>query len=225
MIFGVLVPYKRIDLGFEVLPLASAPDRMWKQDWHQRDKWTAANRARELRTTVLCMMVKNESEHIQNALRSAAGLYDQAMILDTGSTDDTMQIANDVLADLGIPTHIAQETFEPWDFATARNRSLELAREAGCDFILLMDGDETFEGHDGKWPQIVDRDAIFLDYEQDLSVPQPRLIRSWQPWEYRGRVHATPYLEEMRFGTGLESRRIVHHGVTGTTKRCCVRTR
>ena len=211
MIFGVLTPYKRIDFGFEILPAASNDNRMWKQDWHQAAKWQAAWRARSLRTVCLVMMVINEEETIGAALRSAAGMYDMAMILDTGSTDRTIEVANEVLSALSIPTHIAQEPFV--DFATTRNRSLEIARKSGCDYLLLMDGDETFVGYDGR-RLVLDRDAALLDYDQDLSVPQPRIVRAWQPWEYRGRVHATLYCDEMVWMEKLPLPKVQHHGAT-----------
>jgi hypothetical protein len=214
MIFGALMPYKRVDLGFEILEAASNDNRMWKQDWHQTLKREMLDKARKLRTVCLCMMVKNEAEGIQNALRSAAGLFDKALILDTGSTDDTVQIATDVLSDMRIPSHVAQETFEPWDWATARNRSLELARRSDCDYIMLMDGDETFEPAGQVERPLITHDCMLFDYQQDISVPQPRMVRSWQPWEYRGRVHATLYCDEMRFAALTKTPMILHHGIT-----------
>lgn len=212
MIFGVLVPYKRIDFGFDILPRASEDDRMWKQEWHQRDKWVAANRARALRTVTLCMMVKDEADYIEAALRTAAPLYESAYILDTGSTDGTQALAAAVLESLDKPYLIEEQTFEPWDFATARNASLVGARKMGTDFIFLMDGDEVMVEAENGWPDVFDTDATFLDYERDLSTPQPRIIRSWQPWEYRGRVHATPYLDEMKWSHSFKSPRMQHMG-------------
>ena len=44
-------------------------------------------------TVSLCMIVKNEEQILQRCLDSLAGLMDEIIIVDTGSTDATKQIA------------------------------------------------------------------------------------------------------------------------------------
>lgn len=41
----------------------------------------------------LCMIVKNETEYLGKCLKSVEGLFDEIIILDTGSTDNTKEIA------------------------------------------------------------------------------------------------------------------------------------
>jgi tetratricopeptide (TPR) repeat protein len=80
----------------------------------------------------LCMIVRDEAERLPACLASVAGLVDEIVVVDTGSTDDTPEIA----ARGG-----ALVLFEPWadDFAAARNVGLAAASK---DWILVLDADE-----------------------------------------------------------------------------------
>ncbi|HBI62814.1 MAG TPA: glycosyl transferase, partial [Lachnospiraceae bacterium] len=46
-------------------------------------------------TISLCMIVKNEEMHIARCLDSIAGLVEEIIIVDTGSTDRTVEIVSD----------------------------------------------------------------------------------------------------------------------------------
>lgn len=80
----------------------------------------------------LCMIVKNEERYLERCLSSVAGVVDEINIVDTGSTDRTMEIARKFGA--RVEEH-------PWqdDFSAARNRSLAMARKR---WILTLDADE-----------------------------------------------------------------------------------
>ena len=80
----------------------------------------------------LCMIVKNEERFLADCLRSVEGAVDEICIVDTGSTDRTIEIARSFGA-----TVIER----PWrnDFAWARNESLALATKR---WILMLDADE-----------------------------------------------------------------------------------
>lgn len=80
----------------------------------------------------LAMLVRDEAAQIEAALASVAGFVDEMVVLDTGSSDDTVAIARRC----GATVHSM-----PWpgDFAPARNRCLELVRG---DWVLVLDADE-----------------------------------------------------------------------------------
>src|SRR5580658_3270077 len=80
----------------------------------------------------LCMIVRNESAHLAEALTSAQGLVNEVVIVDTGSTDNTRRIALD---------HGARVYDFPWcdDFAAARN---ECIRHASSEWIFWLDADD-----------------------------------------------------------------------------------
>ena len=80
----------------------------------------------------LCMIVKNEAARLGRCLDSVHGLVDEMVVVDTGSSDETVAVAERYGAKVGY--------FE-WcdDFAAARNASLELATG---DWILWLDADD-----------------------------------------------------------------------------------
>lgn len=80
----------------------------------------------------LCMIVKNEERLLHHSLNNVDRYVDEIIIVDTGSTDRTKEIARSCGA--------AVYDF-PWcdDFSTARNFSLD---QASCDWVLVIDADE-----------------------------------------------------------------------------------
>lgn len=84
----------------------------------------------------LVMIARDESRSIARALKSAAGVVDQMIVLDTGSVDETRQIA----ASNGALVH---EFAWCDDFAAARNAALA---HSDADWNLVLDADEWLEG-------------------------------------------------------------------------------
>ena len=83
----------------------------------------------------LCLIAKNEEGNLATCLPSAADLVDEMIVVDTGSTDRTKEVA----ASLG-----ARVFDFAWQdsFAAARNESL---RHASGDWVLWLDADEHFD--------------------------------------------------------------------------------
>lgn len=139
----------------------------------------------------LSMIVRNEAQHLRGCLASVADLVDEMVVVDTGSTDDTRQIA----AACG-----ALVFGFDWcdDFAAARNESLRLCRSP---WVLWMDADDRILG--------TNRQALkaLLDGLQDESAAyvmqcvsprdrggasvteHVRLFRRHEHIRWRGRIH------------------------------------
>ncbi len=85
-----------------------------------------------MNTISLCMIVKNEAENLPRCLHSVAGAVDEIIVVDTGSIDRTIAIAQEFGARV--------RSF-PWNgnFSDARNASLA---DASGDWILFLDADE-----------------------------------------------------------------------------------
>jgi glycosyltransferase involved in cell wall biosynthesis/tetratricopeptide (TPR) repeat protein len=80
----------------------------------------------------LCIIARNEEANLAACLRSAAGLFGQVVVVDTGSTDRTREVAREFGA----------EVYDfPWcdDFAAARNEALRHARGR---WIFWLDADD-----------------------------------------------------------------------------------
>ena len=80
----------------------------------------------------LSMIVRDEAERIEACLASVRDLVDEMVVVDTGSSDDTVQRAQAAGARV-------QQLPWPGDFAPARNAALEMVKG---DWVLVLDGDE-----------------------------------------------------------------------------------
>ncbi|MBD3333721.1 tetratricopeptide repeat protein, partial [candidate division GN15 bacterium] len=83
----------------------------------------------------VCMIVKNEEEMLPECLDSVRDWADEIVVVDTGSEDRTIEIAE---------SYRARIFHQPWegDFSKHRNYSIE---QATCDWIFIIDADERFE--------------------------------------------------------------------------------
>ncbi|MBP2644566.1 MAG: glycosyl transferase family 2 [Firmicutes bacterium] len=80
----------------------------------------------------LCMIVKDEGKNLRRCLQSVSTVVDEIIIVDTGSTDNTCEIAREFGA-------LVEHFVWTDSFGDARNRSLELATG---DWVLVLDADE-----------------------------------------------------------------------------------
>lgn len=88
----------------------------------------------------LCIIVKNEVQHLDKLLEVATPLLAQIVIVDTGSTDGTVEMVQRwKKTSLNVELH-----YFKWidDFAAARNFSFYLAKQ---DYILWLDADDFVE--------------------------------------------------------------------------------
>lgn len=167
----------------------------------------------------VCLIVKNEERFLGQCLASIDGLADQIVVVDTGSTDRTVEIAKHYKAEV--------HSFA-WcdDFSSARNAALEHARG---DWILMLDADEELPPDQHESLRKLLRNASVISWRlplQDVgrevegSSYVPRLYRNAPAVFYIGRVHEQVFtsLEVRREEWGLETRlgdaMLRHHGYT-----------
>ncbi len=99
-------------------------------------------------TLSLCMIVKDEEKFLPICLESVKDHVDEIIIVDTGSTDRTVEIAT---------KYNAKIYHHPWEnsFSKARNYSLKYAT---CDWIMWIDADEEVNKNDAHKLKDVIRD-------------------------------------------------------------------
>jgi hypothetical protein len=94
-------------------------------------------------TTKIClnMIVKNEEKVLPRLFRSLKDFVDYYVIVDTGSTDDTIALIQREMSGYGIPGEVHER---PWvNFGVNRQQALELAISADkADWLLFIDADE-----------------------------------------------------------------------------------
>jgi glycosyltransferase involved in cell wall biosynthesis/Tfp pilus assembly protein PilF len=123
------------------------------------EKISAKNENFQKKPTIsCCMIVKDEEAFLEACLESVKDFVDEIVIVDTGSTDNTVNIAQKFTDRI---------YFHTWEgsFSKARNQALQYAR---CDWIFQIDGDEDLvEGSGEKLRQAVseagEADAIFVN--------------------------------------------------------------
>ncbi len=120
----------------------------------------------------LCMIARDEEQTIGRSLDSVTGVVDEIVVLDTGSSDRTGEIAG------ACGARVIKTRWQD-DFSTARNEAL---REATGDYVLFLDADEYIDPGDRLGLALLkmllpqDRDAAYrvkiLEDEklQELSV-------------------------------------------------------
>jgi len=164
-------------------------------------------------TLSVCMIVKNEEENLPRVLSSIQGLADEVIVVDTGSTDRTVEIAK---------SFGAKVYFFEWcdDFSAARNESLKYAT---CDYVLWLDGDDEVPESEHE---IIKRDlllkrgnAFYLHIKnnmngvEDISL-QLRVFPNKKRIRFSGRVHEQVIRAVTMAGIkiSVSEATIIHHG-------------
>ncbi|HEY0456478.1 MAG TPA: glycosyltransferase, partial [Verrucomicrobiae bacterium] len=167
----------------------------------------------------VCLITKNEEKFIGKCLESVQPIASQIIIVDTGSTDWTVDIAKRYGAEV--------YTFN-WsdDFSAARNAVLE---RATGDWVLVIDADEelTPEGREIIRKEIAAPNVLayrlpIIDSgrEADGCSYVPRLFRNAPAVFYVGRIHEQAFtsLELLRAEWNMENclgtATLLHHGYT-----------
>lgn len=137
----------------------------------------------------LCIIAKNEEANIGRCIKSALPFVDQVIVVDTGSTDNTVNIAKE----LGAEVYSV-----PWqeDFSCARNDSL---KHAAGQWILFLDCDEELDGNsactlretleksslEGYWLRIVN----MINNQPNTSFLGFRMFRNNPNYRFECPIH------------------------------------
>ncbi|MCC3374073.1 glycosyltransferase [Cohnella sp. REN36] len=139
----------------------------------------------------VCLIVRNEEQNLPRALASIPMSF-ETVVVDTGSTDRTVQIAEEAGAILG---HYHWND----DFAAARNYCASLATG---DYLLAMDADEELPADTaekvnafvGRHPYSAG--AVILENVMGEERPRHRMMRFYPndlDWAFHGNVHEQIY--------------------------------
>ncbi len=172
-------------------------------------------------TVSVCMIVKNEEEVLERCLNSLSTIADELIIIDTGSTDKTKEIASrytDKIYDYGWQN----------DFAHARNFSFS---KATMDYIYTADADEVIDEVNRKrfmklkramLPEI---EIVQMKYTNQLQFGttynyeveyRPKLFKRLREFMWINPIHETVTIEPVIFNSDIE---IIHMPIKSHANR------
>ncbi len=144
-------------------------------------------------TLGLCMIVKNEQYTLARCLNSVQGVFNEIVIVDTGSTDNTVEIAK---------SYTDKVYFFEWtyDFSAARNFSFSKAKS---DYLTWLDADDVLS-YENKAALISLKntlspnvDMVFMRYaaafdehnRPTLVYERERIVKREKGYKFEGAVH------------------------------------
>lgn len=171
-----------------------------------------------------CMIVRDAVATIEAAIGSVLPHVDHVFVLDTGSTDGTLEALR------SLPVTVKQTEW-PGDFAQARNMSFAMPDDR-FTHLLWIDGDDTLVGGEhlralaapgGRYGDTVDGYVMTYHYGdgqqgREARWPALRMVRRAFGWQWRRPVHESlfpalphsdPVVEE------ADEVWVVHHGPSG----------
>lgn len=141
-------------------------------------------------TLSVCMIVRDEAETLARCLNCIASVADEIIVVDTGSTDDTVTIAR---------SFTDKVFFFEWcdDFSAARNFSFS---KAGSDLVMWLDADDVITAENLKKLAELkardDFDVAFVKYAAAFDGERPtfvyyreRVFRRACGFKWLGEVH------------------------------------
>ena len=138
----------------------------------------------------VCLIVKNEEEVLGRCLTCAAKFADEIIVVDTGSTDNTVSVAREFTDGV---------FFFEWrdDFSAARNFAFE---KATCDYVMWLDADDIVTDENcQEIKQFVKSggfDMAYLPYAVAIENDKPtfvyyreRIMKRSLNFRFKGAVH------------------------------------
>ena len=170
-----------------------------------------------------CMIVKDEEKNIEKALTWAKGYAFEQIVVDTGSTDRTVEIAESMGAKVFHFTWIN-------DFSAAKNYAIE---QATGNWIAFLDADEYFTKEDVKKLMTIlkniEADPKLSKMRSALRCPivnlddkgkpflilqQDRVFRNLPEIRYKGEIHEALFTNDTHFRTSDFN--VIHTGYTSS---------
>jgi tetratricopeptide (TPR) repeat protein len=158
----------------------------------------------------LCLVTRNEARFLPRMLATTHEYVDEIIVVDNGSTDDTVRIAER----FGARVHRHAEA----TFQEARNRSIELA---SGEWILVIDPDERIHVEDLHVLRLLARTPVnayrvwvntYCGYGEWAAIPWIRFFQKAAGIRFSGSMHPGPGRSIRNCGGDIrDSGLVVHH--------------
>lgn len=142
------------------------------------------------------MIVKDEAHIIHESLNATLPLIDTYCIVDTGSSDDTIQKIRNFYSDKGISGEVHER---PWkNFGHNRSEALKLC-DGKMDYILVIDADDLmgFPSNGKKiLTSLLEKEspngAQILIKQETIEYWRSQIFKANDAWKYVGVLHEYP---------------------------------
>jgi glycosyltransferase involved in cell wall biosynthesis len=156
---------------------------------------------------VLTQIMKNEAHVITRMLNSIRPIVDIICLVDTGSTDNTIEVVKNWGEQNKIETHVFERAFD--NFENSRNYSIQMAREVtagrGNDFWgFWLDADEMIEILPNFNKNNINKDLyMFNTYINVMKYTRNECYKLDKPFRFYGPVHEFIVCDEKNITSGL----------------------
>ena len=143
-----------------------------------------------MKTICLTMIVKNESRNMTRLLDSVKPIIDFVSIVDTGSTDDTIEVINQWCKKNNVKGKVHQEPFV--NFGYNRTHSIKKAKETYpmADYFLLSDADFIWKIKSIDFKKFLFAHKFYVvQKSNDLYYTNIRMLSALVDWSCVGVTH------------------------------------
>jgi len=174
----------------------------------------------------LCMIVRNEEDCLERCLESVKGAVEEIVILDTGSTDATKEIAR------RYTDRVLDYTWRD-DFAHARNMAFSCATKP---YLMWMDADDVLERSEREKllalkPALNGSiDAVMMPYvcgvradgKPSLVFERERIVRAGAGFRFEGAVHEAMRVTGSVVREDIAVRHMGEHGAQSNQRNLAI---
>jgi len=156
---------------------------------------------------VLTQIMKNEAHVITRMLDSIKTIVDIVCLVDTGSTDNTIEVVKNWGIQNNIETHVFERAFD--NFENSRNYSIQVARgvtkDRGNDYWgFWLDADETIEILPTFNKAGINKDLyMFNTYINVMKYTRNECYKLDKPFRFYGPVHEFIVCDDKNITSGL----------------------
>lgn len=141
------------------------------------------------------ILTKNEERKIERCISGVIGNFDEVIVVDAGSNDNTLSLINKKYPQ--VKTYI-----EPWqgDFSLQRNKAIQYTSN---DWIFFIDADNYMEPTEDNIIKRIAKVVSYLDisgvisphiieHDQSISIDTRKMFRKSDKVKFFGKVHEEP---------------------------------
>lgn len=158
---------------------------------------------------ILTQIMKNESHVAHRMLNSIKSIVDGVVIIDTGSTDDSIELVRKWGVDNGIETYVFERPFDDFeksrDFSFNKAREIFLSKNDGHTYHnFWLDFDETIEILPNFSKSKINKDLyMFNTYINNMKYTRNEMCRLDKPFRWYGPVHEFIVSDDKNITSGL----------------------